>query len=70
MLTLMNFYAQANEIRFTYLDYNGIVQDLNEDDVMILDTGDEVYVWVGAGASEEENTRCWQLAQVGRRLRF
>jgi len=38
-------------------------QDLNEDDVMILDTGDEVYVWVGAGASEEENTRCWQLAQ-------
>jgi len=38
-------------------------QDLNTDDVMILDTGDEIYVWIGEGASDEEKTRSWQLAQ-------
>jgi len=38
-------------------------EDLNSDDVMVLDSGDVVYVWLGEGASDEEKTTSWQLAQ-------
>lgn len=39
------------------LNSEGKLQDLDGDDVMILDTGDIIYVWVGAqtSASEKEN---------------
>ena len=40
------------------------VQDLNEDDVMIVDTGDEVYCWIGRDASKEEKEQTFQHATV------
>ena len=41
-----------------------LFQDLNEDDVMVLDSGDEVYVWIGKGASDEEKEKSWAMAKV------
>lgn len=38
-------------------------EDLNEDDVMVLDSGDEVYVWIGKGASDEEKEKAWAMAK-------
>jgi hypothetical protein len=38
-------------------------EDLDTDDVMILDTGDEVYVWMGSGASPEEKKKSQKLAE-------
>jgi len=38
-------------------------EDLDADDVMILDTGDEVYVWVGNGASDEEKKKSLSLVE-------
>ncbi|KAK3760676.1 hypothetical protein RRG08_010649 [Elysia crispata] len=37
-------------------------EDLEEDDVMILDTIDEVYVWIGAGANAIERKESLQTA--------
>ncbi|XP_043231957.1 gelsolin, cytoplasmic-like [Amphibalanus amphitrite] len=36
--------------------------DLNEDDVMIVDTGDEVYCWIGKDASRQEKEKTFQYA--------
>ncbi|KAI8044788.1 gelsolin isoform X1 [Drosophila gunungcola] len=36
---------------------------LDSDDVMLLDAGDEIYLWVGSGASEEENARILDMAK-------
>lgn len=41
-----------------------IFQDLDVDDVMLLDAGDEIYMWVGSGASVEENAKILQMARV------
>lgn len=38
--------------------------DLDADDIMVLDGGDEVYVWVGEGATDEERARAEQMAMV------
>ncbi|XP_017057093.1 LOW QUALITY PROTEIN: gelsolin [Drosophila ficusphila] len=38
-------------------------EDLDPDDVMLLDAGDEIYLWVGSGASEEENARILDMAK-------
>lgn len=38
--------------------------DLNGDDVMVLDGGDEVYIWQGAGATEEEKEQSEAMAMV------
>ena len=38
--------------------------DLNVDDCMVLDTGDEVYVWVGSGADADEKEKALALAEV------
>lgn len=39
-------------------------RDLVEDDVMVLDDGDVVYVWIGSGASEEEKKQATEGAEV------
>ncbi|XP_052860411.1 gelsolin isoform X3 [Anopheles cruzii] len=38
-------------------------EDLNVDDVMVLDGGDEIYCWVGNGATEEERTKSTDMAR-------
>ncbi|EDW58455.1 gelsolin isoform X1 [Drosophila virilis] len=38
-------------------------EDLDTDDVMLLDAGDEIYLWVGAGATAEENGKILDMAQ-------
>lgn len=40
--------------------------DLDSDDVMILDGGDEVYVWIGKGSTEEERQKSTEMANVRR----
>lgn len=39
--------------------------DLDPDDIMVLDGGDEVYVWVGSGSTEEEKEKSNEMAKVG-----
>lgn len=41
----------------------GVFQDLIEEDVMILDTYSEVFVWVGRGANEEEKKESLRIAK-------
>lgn len=38
-------------------------EDLQEDDVMILDSGAELYVWIGKDASDEEKSQALALAK-------
>lgn len=38
--------------------------DLDPDDIMILDGGDEVYVWEGIGSSPEEKEKSLDVANV------
>lgn len=39
-------------------------EDLVEDDIMILDVWDSVYIWVGNGANQQERKEAARLAQV------
>ncbi|KAH8358611.1 hypothetical protein KR093_001252, partial [Drosophila rubida] len=38
-------------------------EDLDTDDVMLLDAGDEIYLWVGSGASAEENAKILDMVK-------
>lgn len=38
--------------------------DMDADDIMILDGGDEVYVWEGAGSTPEEKEKSLEVANV------
>lgn len=38
--------------------------DLDEDDVMILDGGDEIYLWEGKDSEEEERRKSLDVARV------
>lgn len=38
--------------------------DLNVDDIMVLDGGDEVYIWEGQGATAEEKEKSIDMAKV------
>ena len=42
--------------------------DLVTEDVMILDSGEEIYNWVGSGANEEETKKALALSKVNRHL--
>lgn len=44
------------------IDYDQ--EDLTEDDIMLLDIGKQVFVWVGKGASVKERTGAQTLAEV------
>ncbi|KAA0186575.1 hypothetical protein HAZT_HAZT004260 [Hyalella azteca] len=57
-----NFLYNSLFAAFT-TELTSIPQDLNEDDVMVLDSGDEIYVWIGKGSSDEEKQKSWQMAQ-------
>jgi len=49
--------------KFMVDEVEGFEQDdLNEDDVMIVDTGDEVYIWIGKDATREEKENSIQVA--------
>lgn len=39
-------------------------EDLNVDDIMVLDGGDEIYVWEGAGSTDEEKEKSMEMANV------
>lgn len=39
-------------------------EDLDDDDVMMLDVQDEVFVWIGNGASDDERDRAPKFAEV------
>nr|CAD7440176.1 unnamed protein product [Timema bartmani] len=39
-------------------------EDLNEDDIMVLDSGDEIYVWVGSLSTPEERQLGFKMAEV------
>ena len=41
-----------------------ILQDMVPEDVMLLDTYDQVFVWIGRGANEVEKKEGLQTAQV------
>lgn len=43
-------------------------EDLNDDDIMIMDAGDEVYVWIGKGATEREIEKGPVFAEVKLKL--
>lgn len=43
--------------------YNFKQEDLDEDDVMVLDSGDEIYVWVGVKSTEEEHKLGKRMAE-------
>jgi len=38
-------------------------EDLDEDDIMVLDSGDEIYVWVGNKSSSEERRLSMKMAE-------
>lgn len=51
--------------KFRAVEINNFEQsDLVEDDVMILDSGAEIYVWVGSGADEQEKEKASEMAKV------
>lgn len=43
-----------------------VLQDMVPEDVMLLDTYDQVFVWIGRGANEVEKKEGLQTAQVSR----
>ncbi|XP_037946730.1 gelsolin-like isoform X1 [Teleopsis dalmanni] len=38
-------------------------EDLDVDDIMLLDGGDEIYIWVGTGATTDENGKILDMAK-------
>ncbi|XP_037093391.1 gelsolin, cytoplasmic-like isoform X3 [Pollicipes pollicipes] len=49
---------------FIVNDVDGFEQDdLNDDDVMLVDTGDEVYCWIGNDASAMEKEKSFEFAK-------
>ena len=43
-----------------------VIKDLVDDDVMVLDSGVEIYVWVGIHATTQEQEAGFSMAQVFR----
>jgi len=39
-------------------------EDMDVDDIMVLDGGDEVYAWIGDGSTEEEKAKSLEMANL------
>jgi gelsolin len=51
--------------KFRVSEINNFEQDdLDVDDIMVLDGGDEIYVWEGEGSTDEEKAKSLDMAQV------
>jgi gelsolin len=37
---------------------------LDPDDIMVLDAGDEVYLWIGNGSIDEEKSKSLEMVHV------
>lgn len=46
------------------LNLTNLLQDLVDDDVMVLDSGHEIYVWVGLHSTDQEREAGFGMAQV------
>lgn len=42
-------------------------EDMDVDDIMVMDGGDEIYVWEGDGSTEEEKSKSLEMANVMRK---
>ena len=58
----MNYPGDATTATFNNLSNN--LQDLVDDDVMVLDSGHEIYVWVGLHSTDQEREAGFGMAQV------
>ena len=43
--------------------FTKMMKDLVDDDVMFLDSGDEVYIWIGKDSEPEETSQALSLAK-------
>lgn len=51
--------------KFRVEEINNFEQDdLDVDDIMVLDGGDEIYVWEGHGSTDEEKEKSIEMAKV------
>lgn len=52
-------------MKFFESDFNDFfLKDLDPDDIMVLDGGDELYLWIGKGSTEEEKLKSLEMANV------
>lgn len=60
---LFHIVTRSNGRVRAFETFNFKQSDLAVDDAMILDSGDEVYVWIGKDADQEEGAQALQLAK-------
>lgn len=59
MLWSYIYHAQVEEI------YNFSQDDLLTEDILILDTQAEVFIWIGQSVDPKEKQNAWDIGQVG-----
>ena len=58
-----NFKKSVRLQLFLFVILTNTIQDLVSDDVMVLDAGDELYVWIGKDSDESEKESGLQMAK-------
>ncbi|XP_067617390.1 gelsolin isoform X2 [Eurosta solidaginis] len=59
------FHCRLHGKRFQVEEITHFEQaDLDTNDIMLIDAGDEIYMWVGSSATAEENGRLLEMAEV------